>query len=494
MNTGRYEEWQPIRIFAEGLQPHTAKHWNVEPAWNVVAVYREPDAIIPHPDHFLARRPGAQGEFPNRDRGMAAFWDRHIDRRFHVEYRHAQRDVPRVQGVTLGDTQREWDTLIEWRDRLLREAGLTLSSPARQVARAMSETFRHENFVKKPTCTTFPGTARNHVHVIEGLIHASWCVGCSRAFMGLADACGLPVRGVGMPGHHVAEVCADGDWFLADPAGRHHAGDPVWFEGSYHDTMLDPMYNWKPAMPDAKREGFWGRPYGIFDFHGGQWDVPGEVYLAARSAHALYPGNKRYGFKSADGKRMPIFIHSCGFIWPGVNSGYDEQRYRQLRANAFPDPADGVTLTGDFLFHPFQPGQKLRQSFYLGDKDMESIEITFTFAPSKMSDWSAAAGAQMRVKVGEFTASLSSLNAWPPRPMTPDEEAALPGANRNLWHSTVTLKPELFQGDAVNWVELQHQGRGLYYVPCVTAMLEPYIAPLWAETEDAFRPAVLRLP
>ena len=419
---------------------------------------------------------------------MRVFWNRHIDRRFHVEYPHARRDTPRVRGITIGDPEREWEMLITWRDRLLREAGVTLSSPPRQVARAMSETFRHEHFVRKPESRLFPGSERMHTHAIEGLIHTSWCVGCSRAFVALADACGLPARGVGMPGHHVAEVCADGDWLLMDPAGRHKAGDPVWFDGSFHDTMLDPMGDWTPTMPDAKRVGFWKRPYGIYDFNGGQWDIPGEVYFAAQSAHALYPNNTRYGFKAPDGKRMPIRVTTCGFIWPGVNAGHDAPRYAALRAAAVPDPAPEAAVTADFLYHPFTPGQKLRQSFWLGDRDMEQVEITFAFAPSRRSDWSAAAGAQLKVTAGDFTDSLAALGAWPPRPMTPAESAALPGANRGLWHSTVSLAPDLFRKDAVNWVELSHKSHGLYFIPCITSMLEPYIPPLFAETGDAFQP------
>lgn len=472
-----YEEWQPIRMFAEGLQPHTARHWNCEPAWNVAAVYAQADGAIAHPT--------------DKSRSMPVFWDRHLDNRFHIEYRNARKDVPRVQGRTIGDADREWDTLIEYRDRYLREAGLTLQSPAAKIARVMAETNRFEAHSLRPQAATFPGSERQHLHVIEGVLHTSWCVGCTRGFMGLADACGLTVRGIGMPGHHVAEVLVDGKWRLADPAGRHHAGDPVYFEGSYHDTMLDPAGDYGTPMSDKWREGFWNRPYGVFDFHGGQWDIPCEMRFAARSARALYPDNAKWGFKSPDGRRLPISVGTCGFIWPGVNSGADEEAFALLRRTAFPEPMPGTKISADFFYHAFQPGQRLRSSFYLGDRDMQEIELTFSFAPSRMSDFGDAAGDQVMVKVGDFVSSLRKLGAWPPKAAT-EEDPGLPGAARGLLHSTVRLKRDAFRGDAVNWFELRHEGRGLYYMPCITSAMEPYIAPLWAETEDAFRPAVAR--
>ena len=38
-NKGRFSEWQPVRSYAEGIQPRIGKHWNGQPAWGVTAIY-----------------------------------------------------------------------------------------------------------------------------------------------------------------------------------------------------------------------------------------------------------------------------------------------------------------------------------------------------------------------------------------------------------------------------------------------------------------------
>src|ERR1043166_8921556 len=106
------DQWQPIRLFGCGLQHHTGREWSCVPAWDVTAIYREPD-----------------GEIVYQGQRRFVFWNRHIDRRFHISHPHATKASPRVVGRTIGDAAREWDVLIEYRDRYLREAGLTLQSP-----------------------------------------------------------------------------------------------------------------------------------------------------------------------------------------------------------------------------------------------------------------------------------------------------------------------------------------------------------------------------
>jgi len=163
---GRFEEWQAIRLYAEGPQARLGRHWNCVPAWDVTAIHREPDGEIARPDARRAQQ-GPAGERPGRDQRKYVYWNRHADPRFHIEYTHATRESPRPQGRTIGDTDREWDALIEHRDRYLRDAGLTLQSEPEAIARCLAETFGAGSYFKdKPLCPTFASDARALEHPI----------------------------------------------------------------------------------------------------------------------------------------------------------------------------------------------------------------------------------------------------------------------------------------------------------------------------------------
>ena len=85
MLTSDSENWQPIRIYGQGLQPRAGREWNCVPAWDITAIYREPD-----------------GELAHKGQKRFVFWNRHIDRRFHIDYPHAIKKSPRVVGRTFG--------------------------------------------------------------------------------------------------------------------------------------------------------------------------------------------------------------------------------------------------------------------------------------------------------------------------------------------------------------------------------------------------------
>lgn len=456
MNRDPRDAWRPISLYSEGLQPRTGRHWNCVPAWDVTALCREPD-----------------GDFTHKGRKGFVFWDRHIDRRFHIDYPHATRESPRGVGRTLGDPAREWDTLIEHRDRYLCEAGLTPRSPPEQVARCLADSFRAESFAKKPLCPTFPENPRDLCHGIEGLLFKSWCNGCAYAYVNLADSCGFPVRAIGCGGHIVAEVFVGGRWRMVDSAGRHpeNAGWPIYFESSYMEMVLDPMGDHGGPVPDGLRQGLAKRPNGQYHFHEGMWQAPPTLRFAAGNAHAIYPEAKRWGFKTLDPKRLPILHNRGGFYWPVVHTS-DAAAVRALRHASFPGPICGEGPSRDYLYHAFPPGEKLRQSIYLDDLEgIEAIEVRLAFAPSMPSDFSPERGRELFVRVGDSRQSLAQRGGWPP---APDECGNV--------ISTLRLPPDLFRARSVNWIELDNASTGLYHVPCVPEVRQPYLPPWWSET------------
>ena len=467
----RFKEWRPIRIYGEGIQRHTGRHWNCVPAWDVTAIHAGPDEVKSH-----------------GDKSMNLFWNRHVDRRFHVEYPRAARDRPRVQGHTLGDPATEWDTLIEWRDRYLDAASLTLDSPDTDIAKCLAETFAYRHIKSKPHAATIGGKeVRDLNHPVEGLLHGSHCVGCAVAFMALADACGLPARNIGCGGHWVAEVFAGGKWHLVDSVGRHEKNDGLatYFESSYLESALDPMGDHGENVFDSYRDGLWGRPNPQFHLHLGMWGSPATVRFGASSAYAFYPHDEgRWGVKSHDGKRLTLITRSGGFYWPTVYGG-DAPLIERVQRAQLPMPMNDDGPSRQYLFHPFRPGERLRQSFQLDAlDDLEALELVFPFGRSWATDFSDATGRQLVVKAGDFEKSLAELGAWPPR--DPDGATINEPTSGDNGTCTVKLPTDALRANAVNWVELHQNSATTLHVPTVPAVLEPHIAPLWSDTEDAF--------
>jgi len=213
---------------------------------------------------------------------------------------------------------------------------------------------------------------------------------------------------------------------------------------------------------------------------GGSWMTSMTLVYAAQSARALYPEASRLGVQTREPKRLPVVRRSAGFFYPRVHRSVDDAEARLRRRAALPmrTPREGE-LTRDFLYHRFRPGEKLRESVWLGGlDDCEGIEVVFSFGASQASDLSDPTGEGLIVRVGDWRRSLRSLGAWPPR--EPDE-----GGNAAC---VAVLPREVLAPDAVNWIELEQRTRTLLYVPCVPACMEPYVAPLWSETEDRHNP------
>lgn len=477
----RLEEWRPVRIHFPGLHPGIARQWDADPAWDIVALCKSADGELPHPDAARAAR-DPQGDYANKDQRKYVFWDRHIDRRFHIEYPHTTKDSPRVQGQAIGDPEGEWDVLIEYRNRYLRAAGLSVDSPRADVARCLADTFKWENqFKDKPLCEAYVTgdeiKQRAVNHPVEGLVYKAYCVGCAHAYVALAESCGLDARSVGCGAHRVAEVRLNGRWHMIENGGRHehNAGlVDAYFESSAQEMVLAPLGDHGGRVPSGYVDGLWGRPNGQYHFSCGTWQGPPTLRYAASNAYALHPELARWGIKSPSPREMPILLNANGF-YANVNHQTWAPRVRAMRQAALPEPLHaGQAPARDHLYHSFHPGDRLRQSIWLDElDDLDGLEVTIGFGATRVSDFSAPVGKHLLVRVGEFAKSLADLDAWPPDDPQNGEPAK----------SILTVPTEVLTANAVNWIELHQESGTLFQMPFVPAIKEPYIPPLWTGRE-----------
>ena len=478
MPTSYYHEWRPIRIHAHGLEPRLAKHWNCLPAWNIDAFYDRADEYVPYPE--VSRAVGQlPKDSPFIETGMPVYWDRHIDRRYHLEYPAITKDTPRSVSRTVGDTDKDWDTLIAHRDRVLAAAGLTLDSPKEAIAKAIADTFKWESpfYHTKPEQAVIGGEKTRQLHhPVESVLHQSFCVGCANAHVALAAACGIPARNVGTHGHYAAEFLIDGRWRYVENTCRHpdQKGLEAFFPEAWMDLTTHPERFMK-YMPAKKAGGYWNADNGDYCLMGASWRSPLQLLFAADCAYALYPEHERWGIKGlgADGRRLPLVWRIQGFIWMDEAHGGDNEARRELRRRTAPFPFANPSAHRTFLYQPLKPGDRLRHSFWLGAlDDMKQLTVTVPFAPETHVEFNAALGRQLFARVGDWRAPLAAAGTWPP---------SLDETSGHL-HCTITAPREALRAHAVNWFELQQESRHTMQHPVTPAALEPYIAPLWTET------------
>jgi len=452
--------WQAVIIEAAGNQPRLGRAFQCDPAWSVYAKHREPDGEIGHPSR------GKQYIFVNR----------HLDRRFSIDYPFSTREAPRVLGKTIGDLHKEWDAVAAVRDGYLYDAGLSTSSAPAAIAECLANTFKANSYFKdKPSCTTWGEPTRSLAHAVEGLLHKSFCVGCAHAYAAMADMSGLPCRTIGCGAHRVAEVLVDGRWHHVENSCRHEGSEDLgaYMPASFMEITVNPSA-YPQYVPARKIDGYLGMPNPQFHFMGGSWQCPKTLRFAASCAKALYPELDRIIFKSLYGKLVPLVVRAEGFYWEDTPAEIDELTAADAtrRKLASPYPVEPGQMGADYLFHPFKPGTKIRQSVWLDDLDIvEGLAIEIPFVPETNIDFGDALGGRLTLKVNDMNASLVDLGAWPPAARN----------TRGMRLAMINIPADALKANALNWIELRNGSAQTPHATFIPAAMDPYIPPMAQE-------------
>ncbi len=463
--------WRPVRSLSRSMFPDTDRVWDCNPAWDITGIYRQADMLVPMPV------PADEEEAAKR---VGVFVDRHLDRRFHIEYGLASRDRPRASTPVINDQAREWEIVIEHRDRYLADAGLTLDSPPAQIARCLAESFLWRNYFKdKPMCDFYSENQRALSHPVDGLLFKSHCVACATGFTAMAQSCGFPPRNMGVGAHWVAEVLVDGHWRYVENTGRHEKNEGLgaYFENTHMWLSTHSGEEISTPITPGIRRGFWRRINPQYhNFILGTWQDPATLRTAAHCLYALYPQEDQWFIKEEDEHRLPIMRQAGGYYSPGMHGSY----VKTLAPERKPEPCElpeaihRRTTGRAYLYHPLQPGEKLRVSFALDREpgELDQVEIVIPFGVSHMSDFSDDAGKRLILNIGSKSRSLSELGSWPP----------VDPANGEPARATVKLAADDFSFGSINWLILENATASVYQMPYVPNAMEPYIAPLFSQT------------
>ena len=478
MTTMNESDWRPVLIEGHGLQAHLAREWPCLPAWDVYAIYPRADEYVPYPACAAAVEAPPKDD-PRVETGMPVFWNRHIDRRYSLDYPRAAKDTPRSVSWTVGDADREWEMIREQRDKILTAAGLTPASPPRDIARALAEAFKWASpfYHTKPPSAVIDGqTSRALHHPVEALLTQCFCVGCANLYAALADSAGLTVRNVGLHGHYAAEVLLDDGWHYIENTCRHEKskGLEAFFPASWMDIVIHPE-NYLDHMPPRKAGNYWGADNGDYCLTGGSWRSPKQMLFAADCAGALYPHAERWGFKCIDhdDRHMPLVRRSQGFLWMDyIFDGETDRMVQRLQEDS-PFPLKNSRGHRLFLYHPLKPRDRLRHSVWLDAlDDMEALEVTIPLAPEPHIDFSEALGRRLKVEVNDWSATLADSEAWPPAPHETTEQL----------HCVLRVPTDALKPHAVNWIALRQESTETLQVPFTVAALDPYLPPLATES------------
>ena len=445
MNARDDGQWQPItmRVFPD--RPDVS--FGMVPVWRFSARYEGPDGTVERPqsylapggslEHFvekeLARNPGdADAVCARCAREWHYFGPRHLDPRFHIRHRAAERDVPRPVSQTYGDARKDWDFVMSFRDRVLRREGLAPGSPPREIAYA----FAHELYRNWRG-----GGPRNHP--ADVLTHRAWCLGAANATVAILESLGIPARGAAVCEHATCEAFVDGAWRLID-SSNHYINHPP---GS--DCMLPTDYVRFTSDPTSPDHGGKVSDYhrGIFYHFGpahhgipdGRWVRESLVEFCPATARALYGECPHLRFKTLDPGRMVIL----------------ERNFRMCHRRE--------------LAIDLEPGQCLREGGWLDEiDDVEEFEFEIRFAPQEGAHPDPSTTGELLVHVGEEAFRVSDEGRWPAAPHR-DDTVLL----------AVRLPKALFRPRSVNWLRLQNASRDRRFrIPVTIGVVEPYVTPL----------------
>lgn len=418
-------DWQPLvrTIFQDSPQDF----WDMLPMTIITAVYDEPDGQIAKPVGY-EREDGVLGEMVQRrlrqpftdetkrqiNRDWYYFADRHIDKRWKLNHRQSTCTSSRPASETFGDTQKDWNFVMAFRDRILKREGLNAQSPPLEIAKAIAWEL----------CRNWRGGGMRN-HPADVLTHRSWCLGAATTATAILESLGIPCRGSAVSEHATCEVLVDGQWYLIDSSSHIVNNKPpstAFMPTNYMELTTDPTSSRHgPDINDYHRGLFYhfaDAHYGIPD---GRWIRNTLLEYCPSFAHALYPNQSThnqitYKFKTLDPTRLAILKR------------------------------DKVPAVEHFLlWQDLNTGDRLRDEVYLGDmSDVRAIELELRFyavdgkLPDKqqLNDLVFSVG-DKHYKVSQLTDQPWETYKLDPAKLTlrvPMEALAAQQANVFQWH------------------------------------------------------------
>lgn len=368
----------------------------------------------------------------------------------------ATREAPaRQASYSLGSIEKDWDYLVEYRDRVLRENGLTLQSPAVDRVRALGHDIWSQHRDKDHIVD--PKNSSPSSYPADTILKSSFCVGAGNALVMVCQTMGIPARSIHMFDHTMTEVQLDGRWWFVENTPRNCREGNFMVDASFMELWTnptDPRYQFS----EHQAQYYWEMMdyfvmFGQID--GLQMHTGGyrRMYLTPQTAGLLYPGEKDFWFKSASADRYAL-------VWgKSVATRYPEMKLKQ--------------------------GQTMRRTFWLGSlSDTKAMEANFNASALPVS--ATAADADIPANGGDWFVEVNGIRHYL-RDMGGWHLVDTKGDTRPRRHYKFDIPLNELKEEAMNTIAMGNSGRGeeYFWMGAVLDATEPAEACLLVHNEGA---------
>jgi hypothetical protein len=374
-------EWKVIPKRFSG--PGWSQEWYLVPAIQVVEIRTTPGERV---EGGYTEKPsvGRRDNGPERFRHRSLHWTN--ERRLFSGA--ATREAPARQvSFALGSVEKDWDFLIQHRDRVLRENGLTLQSPDVDRVRVLARDIWSNHRDREHTVD--PKNQSPSSYPADCLLQSSFCVGAGNALVMLCHTMGIPARSIHTYDHTMTEVWIDGRWWFVENTPRNCREGNFMVDASFMEVWSNP-FDPRFKFSDHQARYYWemadyGYMFGQVD--GLQMHTGGyrRTSLTPQTAGLLYPETKDIWYKSSFADRYTL-------LWGRPMA----QRYSELKLGQ---------------------NQMMRRSFWLGSlAETKGLEAQFNLPRGAVVDATVAQipadGGEWFVAVNGRRHLLRELGGW----------------------------------------------------------------------------------
>jgi hypothetical protein len=361
--------------------------------------------------------------------------------------------------------QRDWDFIVQERDRILTQKGVINSTDVFAKIRALTD------YVQ----SRVGGASYPSRHPTDYLLHSSYCTGAANAAAAILSTMGYKVRTINSSIHSTAEVEVNGKWHFIENAST--------------TTFRQNQNVMNISLVDRDSSTYF---YSHFDLNGDRWNWAGAVYdLVPMLWHFNQCGvgsQMKYNAQTivnGSGVAVGLDCNTAKALYPTDANYY----FRAVQSGA-------LMIAGKYCWYyswcNLNQGQKIRRKFYLGNvqdptNPIKQMEFKFLLAQGQPRNFPVnGQGWVLRVNNRVYNLTAPGLMTWKvQKDVAPFSSwySSNPAGISTLYEEYLDFKVPIdsLKSNTMNTVELSNETGTGSYLPLMMMPdpVSPYFAPLY---------------
>ena len=259
--------------------------------------------------------------------------------------------------------QKDWDALVEMRDKIFQENNVTENTPLLEKAKLIADWAQWVHY---------GGPTYESKHPVDLIFHSSFCVGRANGFVGIMHTMGIPARTINMETHSVAEFLIDNRWYYVENLHENETdtiATASLIPCSFMEFYADP-YVWNEYTSESHINCTYFKDK---DLHNGRanWQLG-----ALWKWHFNESGNgddvmMRSTVETGNGIAVSLNGATCKVLYPNAEKYY----YKVLKNNP-PVLTNYQKHSWYIAGHRVLQGDWIRKRFYIGDLNDAGNPVT----------------------------------------------------------------------------------------------------------------------